>query len=72
MNDGAPKRPQPDRRATTEPRFGTPLSRVIELLKRVSQVRILLAMKAAAFGIGIYNTVVALAALETWSWAAAL
>ncbi|MFF3147314.1 peptidoglycan DD-metalloendopeptidase family protein [Streptomyces sp. NPDC057927] len=31
-----------------------------------------LAMKAAAFGIGIYNTVVALAALETWSWAAAL
>lgn len=29
-------------------------------------------MKLAAFGIGLYNTVVALAAIETWSWAAAI
>lgn len=38
-NDGAPKRPQLDRRATTEPRFGKPRRRLIELLKRVSQDR---------------------------------
>ncbi|MFF3312466.1 peptidoglycan DD-metalloendopeptidase family protein [Streptomyces sp. NPDC002952] len=29
-------------------------------------------MRLAAVGIGLYNTVVALAAIETWSWAAAI
>lgn len=54
--------------------IATNMPEVIQLMWGMYAVTrvIALGMPAVAFGIGLYNTVVALASVETWSWAAAI